>query len=317
MAQYYFTTKGTGVNKWPERAIECFLARGNVVNPISTSTGFITAPGGDSFLCLKNSENIWNWIPFLKPEEHVKDFEAIVCFRKIKDGSKNYTNVGFGIYFRSPSLTNTDPCSYVTYGSGSDSLMKSVIYCERSATSSQTFPGSSTSIHTATPNSSFKSYLKINVNNNVIKAKGWREDEVEPTSWTNIATGSTAAAAGTVGLIVHGYELCLDIHSFSIGTNGDSAPLEKDQLLTTVSGILRKPDDSLAIGYPVSLSLAMTGVKISESITDDFGQYSFITPFNTNTKFILMAHPKIGEQDITWNLPMKIVNPIVKEGTNE
>lgn len=318
MTQYYFTMKGTEPNRWPQRCREVWTARGNSFGRPQLSTGYILSPGGDTFSYTRDSENKWHFIPFLKPDEHVTDFEALVKYRKIKDGSQNYTNVGFGIYFRSPSLDNSDPCSYLSFGTGTANL-STVQYCDRNASGTQSFPGSSQNIYSGmVPNKNTISYLKISVVGTTIKAKGWAEGEEEPSTWKSTHTGSaTRKVAGTVGLLLHGYDMEMDIFYFSIGTNGDSpptGPLEGD---TIVSGILRKPDDTLAVGYPVSLSLASTGVKVYEATTNSVGEYSFTTEFSTDTDLILTAHPKLGEYDVKWKLPTKIVRPIKKPVTDE
>ena len=68
-------------------------------------------------------------------------------------------------------------------------------------------------------------WLRFRVNGTTLQAKLWLEGDVEPSSWTLSTTDSSISAAGWVGVGNFTASGTRDIDFFSVGTNGDTAPL--------------------------------------------------------------------------------------------
>lgn len=68
-------------------------------------------------------------------------------------------------------------------------------------------------------------YVRFRVNGTTLQMRIWRDTEVEPSSWQVTATDSAVSAAGWVGITQQSASNTRDIDWFSVGTNGDTAPL--------------------------------------------------------------------------------------------
>ena len=303
MAQYYFTMKGTLSNQLPDRIQECLVASGRKTN---LSSKYLLAPGGDSFSYLKDSSNSWDWLPLLKPEEYTNDFEATLLFRKLKDGSQNYNNTGSGFYYRAPNSSG-DPSSYMAFGTGTYNTFLN--FCTRDSSGTQTFPAAATVVFQSAPTPSQYIYFKISVKDNTHKAKVWiKDEETEPTEWeATYTSNSDTNLKGTVGLLIHGYDILQEIVSVAIATDGDVIPTKPS---TIVSGTLRKPDNTVAAGFKVILTLVKNGTLVSETITDSEGKYLLKTDYKEGTPMVLMAYPTADVSD-SWRPPVKFVKPVV------
>jgi len=310
MAQYYFSMKGTFSNQWPNRISECLESYDRSL----TMQNYLLAPGGDSFLYMKDSSNSWDWLPLLKKEEAVDNFEALLLYRRLKDGSKNYSNVGSGFYYRSPNSLG-DPCCYISFGTGSVNATNSVQFCYRNSSGTQTFPGSQTSVLDISPTTSQYVYLKISVSNNTHKVKSWIKDvQSEPIEWEATYTSpANTNLKGCVGLLIHGYDISQEIISVSIATEGDTLPIAP---YTKVSGILRNPDNTFASNHRVVLYQVKGGSLISETTSDSDGKYELFTDTPEGTPLVLVAYPKVDSVS-NWTPAIQYVTPVNVELKND
>jgi hypothetical protein len=68
-------------------------------------------------------------------------------------------------------------------------------------------------------------YIRLRVNGTTLSAKVWKDGFDEPSAWTATATDSSVTAAGWTGIGNQVPTGTRDIDWFSVGTNGDTAPL--------------------------------------------------------------------------------------------
>jgi hypothetical protein len=68
-------------------------------------------------------------------------------------------------------------------------------------------------------------YIRLRVSGTTLQARVWKDGFVEPTTWSVSATDSSVTAAGWVGIGNQVPTGTRDIDWFSVGTNGDTAPL--------------------------------------------------------------------------------------------
>lgn len=68
-------------------------------------------------------------------------------------------------------------------------------------------------------------YLRFRVNGTTLQMKLWKDGENEPSAWAVTATDSAISAAGWVGIGNQVPTGTRDFDWFSVGTNGDTAPL--------------------------------------------------------------------------------------------
>lgn len=68
-------------------------------------------------------------------------------------------------------------------------------------------------------------YIRFRVNGTTLQARVWKDGEIEPSDWSVSATDSAVSAAGWVGIGNQVPTGTRDIDWFSVGTNGDTAPL--------------------------------------------------------------------------------------------
>jgi hypothetical protein len=68
-------------------------------------------------------------------------------------------------------------------------------------------------------------YIRLRVNGTSLQARVWKDGENEPSTWSVSATDSAVSAAGWVGIGNQDPTGTRDIDWFSVGTNGDTAPL--------------------------------------------------------------------------------------------
>ena len=71
-------------------------------------------------------------------------------------------------------------------------------------------------------------YVRFRVNGTTLQGKFWADGEKEPTAWQVTTTDSSISAAGWVGIGNQEPTGTRDIDWFSVGTNGDTAPLITD-----------------------------------------------------------------------------------------
>jgi len=68
-------------------------------------------------------------------------------------------------------------------------------------------------------------YIRFRANGTTVQMRIWKDGEVEPTAWSVTVTDSSVTAAGWVGVTQISATGTRDIDWFSVGTNGDTAPL--------------------------------------------------------------------------------------------
>jgi hypothetical protein len=68
-------------------------------------------------------------------------------------------------------------------------------------------------------------YVRFRVNGTTLSAKFWKDGDAEPSSWGFTATDSSITAAGWIGVGNQDSTGTRDVDFFSVGTNGDTAPL--------------------------------------------------------------------------------------------
>lgn len=107
-------------------------------------------------------------------------------------------------------------------------------------------------------------YVRFRANGTSLQGKFWNDGEAEP-GWQVSATDSTFTAAGWVG--VNGWSAVniRDLDWFSVGTNGDIAPLSSDTAtVIRVSQVVSEA--ALATVAPARISQLVTEVAISAPI---------------------------------------------------
>lgn len=95
--------------------------------------------------------------------------------------------------------------------------------------------GAVTNLGTAvsfTPVANVWYYVRFRVNGTSLQVRVWKDGEVEPSTWSVSATDSAISAAGWVGIGNQVPTGTRDFDWFSVGTNGDTAPLATSSATT-------------------------------------------------------------------------------------
>jgi len=104
-------------------------------------------------------------------------------------------------------------------------------------------------------------YIRFRVNSTTLQARVWKDGQVEPTTWSVTATDSAVSAAGWVGIGNNNPTGTRDIDWFSVGTNGDTAPLTTNTA-DTVSVSQVVSEAALATVAPARISQVVSEVAL-------------------------------------------------------
>ena len=114
-------------------------------------------------------------------------------------------------------------------------------------------------------------YVRLRANGTSIQGKVWKDGEVEPTAWSVSATDSAVSAAGWVGIGNRVFSNTRDCDWFSVGTNGDTAPLPTSSA-TEIRTSQVAVEAALATVAQARISQLITEVAISAPIAGQISQ---------------------------------------------
>lgn len=150
-------------------------------------------------------------------------------------------------------------------------------------------------------------YFRVKVQGTNLMAKAWKESEAEPSSWMLSTTNNLFTGPGDVFLNL-GRGAAYVVPFFSVGTNGDSAPMSFPGGNRVVAGTLLKPDGSPADGYMVRCYHRESGYLLGETLASVRGAFSFSLPIPATEKVYCVGVDQLGN---TWNAPIKdLIAPV-------
>lgn len=150
-------------------------------------------------------------------------------------------------------------------------------------------------------------YLRAKIQGTNLMAKVWKEGEVEPSFWMLSTTDNVFTGPGDVFLSLGG-GVAYAVPFFSIGTNGDPAPMSFPGGNRVVAGTLLKPNGSPANGYMVRCYHRESGYLLGEVLASASGAFSFSLAIPTTEKVYCMGVDQLGN---TWNAPIKdLIAPV-------
>lgn len=314
MAQFYYDLSIAANGKWPYfcKGITPSIATDGIR---SLGRSFNTSVNKPSFNIDRDNQNIWLNIGM---GLNLSDYEVVVSFARNRNSTRNFSNVGGGLYLRTGGTGGSSGSGYyVAFGTmSSDNYRAGALY--RRGTSGVEGAQVNLSTLSNTLLSSFYSFadalgkvvnLRVRITGQRFRVRAWWEGEVEPTTWAIDFTDSdTGWVSGDIGLQVHGYEVLHEYFFLSIGTGGDSAPLTYPGGNRIISGTLLKPDDSPADGYIVRCYHRDTGVMLGEMLANEIGAFNFSLPIPATEKVYCVGVDQLGN---TWNAPIKdLISPV-------
>lgn len=150
-------------------------------------------------------------------------------------------------------------------------------------------------------------YFRVKAQGTNLMAKAWKESEVEPSSWMLSTTNNIFTGPGDVFLSLE-RGTAFVVPFFSVGTNGDPAPMSFPGGNRVVSGTLLKPDGSPADGYMVRCYHRESGYLLGETLASAIGAFSFSLPIPSTEKVYCVGVDQLGN---TWNAPIKdLIAPV-------
>lgn len=228
----------------------------------------------------------------------------------------DYSNTGGAAFFlraQNSQWSNaraTNGYYFALNGAGSLSLhartLRVYSYADNAYGSLNVTGGTQMSAHTSSAFDEFY-YLRVRAQGSQLMAKAWHESESEPSGWMLSTTDSTFAGSGDVFInFARGSAYCVPF--FSVGTDGDSAPLSYPGGNRVISGILKKPDGTPAEGYLVRCYHRATGMLLDETLSSSSGGFVFSLPIPSTEQVYCLAIDQLGN---SWNAPIKdLIAPI-------
>lgn len=144
-------------------------------------------------------------------------------------------------------------------------------------------------------------YFRVKAQGTNLMAKAWKESEAEPSSWMLSTTNNLFTGPGDV-FINLGRGAAYVVPFFSIGTDGDPAPMSFPGGNRVVAGTLLKPSGLPADGYVVRCYHRESGYLLAETLTSVIGTFSFSLPIPSIEKVYCVGIDQLGN---TWNAPIK------------
>lgn len=254
------------------------------------------------------------------------DFEALVRYRASRGqgwGTISYFNFGGGIVGRCVYGDIADQPSedfskglHVSAGGGLRNSNSNVartmrLYSagygsQKSATTSTTYLSADS--HSAENRTRFMFCLRVLVVGKNIKARAWRDDVAEPSTWEIDVSRPDLPDEGHVGFYMSGGIEGRVCDSLAIATEGDPLPSGMPGGNRSIVGTLRKPDNSIAQGYVVRCYHRDSGALLGETLSDAAGQFSFSLPLPSSEKVYCLA---IDQKGNSWAAPIKdMITPV-------
>lgn len=268
--------------------------------------------------------NVWTRFCLITPND-VGDFEALVKFRSLRAGdfgNNSYYSGGCGIIFRAKdydagmgsSIDFSDGGVVFAAGSIGDNSFNTVGRTMRLYSATYTSVNAATTSNTYLPANSPTTRnrlfytLRVKLEGRNIKARAWREDETEPSSWGIDVTFNDLPLTGRLGVCFDSWLEGRVLDFFSYGTDGDPPPLSYPGGNRIVRGSVLTPDSSPAVGYVVRCYHRSTGALLGETVSDLNGEFSFSLPLPATERVYCLAVDQLGN---TWNATIKdLIQPV-------
>lgn len=232
MAQYFYDLSLTkpGGNSWPHG----FSYKGlspSELNGIRSAAGTKVLPE-TGFSIDFNEDNLWL---ALMTEHDLADGEVLLKMRMHRMMSVSYYNTGSGVLVRSGrNGGSTGGGYYASFGSAGDKTNNYLCIYRRAESGQVNLYNSSGGLTGSGNDIENFRYIRFRFEGETLKVKGWWEGYDEPSSWAKTIT-DTGETSGLVGILAHGYDALSTFMFFSVGTDGDSAPMEPP--ISQISGI--------------------------------------------------------------------------------
>ena len=316
MAQFFYDLSIAANGKWPYfcKGVKPNISISNGIRSIGR--GFNTSANKPCFSIDRDDQNIWLSVGMGLT---LSDFEVVLSLARNRASTKDYVNVGGGLYLRTKDGTggSSGDGYYFALGTMSANNYKNGSLYRRGTGG---IGGSQTQLVTASNTllSSLFSYaealgkviyLRISVVGQRFRVRAWWQGEVEPSTWTiDFTDTDTGWKSGDIALQINGYEQLHDYLFLSVGTAGDSAPLSYPGGNRVVAGTLLKPDGSPADGYIVRCYHRATGIMLGEVLSNAIGAFNFSLPIPATEKVYCVGVDQLGN---TWNAPIKdLIAPV-------
>lgn len=271
MAKFYFEFPSAGLNMAPERCVSLakagvyqagILPDGSFVPSFNITSYYDKAAAGYR---VARMSNYWPFMPLIPASEVVGDVEIHAVITRSAYGGGDYNNTGGGLYL---ACDATGANFYgITTGAGSPSSARRLTVTRRQA-GTYTYPYSvSPPIGVVGDLNGAKRHFKVRVSGGTVYVKCWADTVPEPHDWA--ITFADTLGVGSIGLYLNGQNVVDTVHSFAVGTDGDSAPSLADAPRRVFWGIT--PD--LQAGERLRLADSLTLQPLAELAPTDDGAW--------------------------------------------
>lgn len=268
----------------------------------------------DSILRMESSEGMVfsradssnrNFLPIYQSIGN-EDVELYVKFKQLTQSSQAFTNNGGALTFCSTGLFGSDGVKF-SFGTRASTGTDYTSRC----TISRVSGGDSTTILTTniTPKTTSEQaqtwkHLKAKKTGSSYQVKAWWDGDVEP-SYSATQTISDFSG-GYFGVELSSRATFMQIQHLGIGV-GEDAPMVPPES-RKISGVIYKPDNTVASGSTVRLYHSYTGVLLGSVVANDLGVYSFNTSVLEDELVQIVG---VDQDNNEWKSPIHETYPVL------
>lgn len=237
-----------------------------------------------------------------------EDVELYVKFKQLTQTSEAFTNNGGALIFCSQYIgTSGDTAIQVAFGTmaSSGTNYSSAIGLRRIVSNtSTTISTINISSKTTSEQARTWKHLKAKKTGSSYQVKAWWDGDVEPSySATQTISGFSG---GYFGVELSSRATFMQIQYLGIGVGEDAPMIPRES--RKISGVIYKPDNTVASGSTVRLYHSYTGALLGSVVANDLGVYSFNTSVLEDELVQIVG---VDQDNNEWKPPIHETYPVL------